>query len=79
MAAVVKLRPFGAKKEPGVIKVIRRGKTFEYSVADCSADWEVLFENTVLAIRATNGCSYYWPLDSVTLWIIQSQPLNGHA
>lgn len=54
-------------KTPAKIQVIRRGKTNEYALAD-QTDWALLFDNAVLEIRASDGATYYWPLDSITLW-----------
>ena len=56
-------------KTPATIQVIRAGKTHEYQLAD-SKDWGIIFED-VLEIKAADGCSYYWPLDSVTLWKVK--------
>lgn len=58
-----------SKKKPVKILVIRRGKTNAYDLAD-HTDWALLFDNAVLEIKATDGCTYYWPLDSITLWKI---------
>ena len=59
-----------AKARPALIEVTRRGKSFAYELADFK-DWGILFENTVLEIRAKSGVTYYWPLDSVTLWTVR--------
>lgn len=56
-------------KTPATIQVIRAGKTSEYQLAD-SKDWAVIFDD-VLEIKAIDGCSYYWPLLSVTLWKVK--------
>lgn len=65
--------------EPTLLQVIRLGKTSQYDLAD-KLDWAVLFDNTVLEIRAADGATYYWPIDSVTLWKTTPKPnLNGHA
>lgn len=59
-----------AKKKPAVLKVIRLGKTSEYQLAD-EKDWALLFEDTVLEIKAADGCKYYWPVASITLWTVK--------
>ena len=56
-------------KTPATIQVIRAGKTNEYQLAD-SKDWAVIFDD-VLEIKATDGCCYYWPLPSLTLWKVK--------
>lgn len=58
------------RSKPAVIEVIRRGKLFAYDLADFK-DWGILFENTVLEIKARDGATYYWPLDSITYWRVR--------
>lgn len=58
------------RPKPATISVVRRGKTFEYSLAD-EKDWALMFNETVLEIRSADKATYYWPLDSVTLWVVK--------
>lgn len=60
------------KKQPIQLLVIRRGKTNQYDLAD-NTDWALLFDNAVLEIKSTDGATYYWPLDSITLWKVVPQ------
>jgi hypothetical protein len=55
-----------SKKRPAKIQVIRRGKTYEYALAD-ETDWAI-WQDNILQINAADGAKYYWPVDSVTLW-----------
>ena len=65
-------------KQPITLSVVRRGKTFTYQLSD-THDWAVLFENAVLEVKTIDGKTHYWTLDSVTQWITQPCPQNGHA
>ena len=56
-------------KSPATIQVIRAGKTNEYQLADAK-DWGIIFDD-VLEIRSSDGCTYYWPLLSITLWKVR--------
>lgn len=58
------------KARPAVIEVVRRGKCFTYELADFK-DWGVLFDSTVLEIKARDGMTTYWPLDAVTFWRVR--------
>lgn len=63
--------------EPVTVSVIRLGKTSKYELAD-KLDWSLMFSESVLEIKTSSGKVHYWPLDSVTQWIVE--PLqNGHA
>ena len=64
-------------KQPVTLSVIRRGKTYQYHLAD-KLDWSLMFENAVLEIKAPLG-TYYWPIDSVTLWKVEPFQQSGHA
>lgn len=64
--------------EPTLLQVVRLGKTYAYELND-KLDWAVLFDNAVLEIKTSSGKTHYWPLDSVTQWITQNLPSNGHA
>jgi hypothetical protein len=68
-----------SKPKPVRLSVVRRGKTHVYELSD-KLDWSVLFESTVLEIKASDGAHYFWPLDSVTLWKVEPlSALSGHA
>ncbi len=56
--------------KPATVELIRRGKSFTYELADFK-DWALLFDNAVLEIRARDGATYYWPLDSITYWRVR--------
>lgn len=72
------MAPRSKAPEPTLLQVIRLGKTYSYELSD-KLDWAVLFDNTVLEIKTTQGKTHYWPLDSVTQWITQNQQSSGHA
>ena len=62
-----------AKQKPGpvTLSVVRRGKTFAYHLAS-EMDWAVIFD-TVLEVKSSEPAGkFYWPLDSVTLWKIET-------
>lgn len=59
-------------RKPVKIMVIRLGKTSTYDLDDFT-DWALLFDNAVLEIKAADGATYYWPLDSITLWKVVPQ------
>lgn len=72
------MRP--ARQKPAVIEIVRRGRTIAYDLADFK-DWAILFENMVLEIKARDGVTTYWPLDSITCWRVRDpaaaiSPLN---
>ena len=58
------------RARPAVIEIVRRGKAFAYELADFK-DWGILFDNAVLEIKAREGGTYYWPLDSITYWRVR--------
>jgi hypothetical protein len=59
-----------APARPATVELVRRGKVFTYELADFK-DWALLFDNAVLEIRARDGTTSYWPLDSITCWRVR--------